>query len=449
MIPQGSPPFADVVLFDKAADPSPRSLLEAGSPEDSEARYSALAETLERRVADRTAELEFRATQLQTLAAELTKAEQRERARLAKELHDHLQQLLVAAKLRVGLLPRMTVDPDLPTAAREIERLLAESIQAVRALTADLSPLVLHDRGLVAALEWLARWMREKHRFEIELDLDEGAEPADDAVRILLFASVRELLLNAVKHSGLDRARVTLHRDERNQVRLVVEDRGAGFDLSSLRSDERLTGGYGLFSIRERLDNLGGRMSVDSAPGRGARITLVAPVSLRTQAPADGSATDPATTTPLAEPRKDARIRLLLADDHEALRQGLASLLALEPDFDVAGQASDGREAVQLAASLHPDVVIMDVTMPVMDGVEATRRITRDLPGVRVIGLSLHETLDMARAMKEAGATAYLSKGGSADLLIAAIRNPGVAAPTEPEGRPPRPVGTIRKPLAS
>ncbi len=119
MIPQGSPPFADVVLFDKAADPSPRSLLEAGSPEDSEARYSALAETLERRVADRTAELEFRATQLQTLAAELTKAEQRERARLAKELHDHLQQLLVAAKLRVGLLPRMTVDPDLPTAARK------------------------------------------------------------------------------------------------------------------------------------------------------------------------------------------------------------------------------------------------------------------------------------------------------------------------------------------
>ena len=449
MIPQGSPPFANVVFVDEAAEPSPRILPEAGREDDSETRYRALAETLERRVADRTAELEFRTTQLQTLASELVEAEQRERTRLAKELHDHLQQLLVAAKLRVGLLQRVTIDPDLPTAARAIESLLAESIQAVRALTADLSPLVLHDRGLVAALEWLARRMREKHRFEIELDLDEGAEPAAEAVRMLLFASARELLLNAVKHSGEDRARVTLHRDERNQVRLVVEDRGEGFDLSLLRADERLTGGYGLFSIRERLDNLGGRMSVDSAPGRGARITLVAPVSLRTQASADGNAGDPATTTSFAEPRKDARIRLLLADDHEALRQGLASLLALEPDFDVAGQASDGREAVQLAASLHPDVVIMDVTMPVMDGVEATRRITRDLPGVRVIGLSLHETLDMARAMKEAGATAYLSKGGSADLLIAAIRNPGVAAPTEPEGRPPRPVGTIRKPLAS
>jgi DNA-binding NarL/FixJ family response regulator len=113
---------------------------------------------------------------------------------------------------------------------------------------------------------------------------------------------------------------------------------------------------------------------------------------------------------------------VLLADDHKIVRQGLAGLLEIEPDIVVVGEAEDGEEAVELARQLQPDVVIMDVTMPRMSGIEATRLIRRDLANTRVIGLSMHAASDMAGAMCAAGATAYLPKGGPSEDLIAAIR---------------------------
>jgi CheY-like chemotaxis protein len=116
------------------------------------------------------------------------------------------------------------------------------------------------------------------------------------------------------------------------------------------------------------------------------------------------------------------RIRILLADDHRILREGLASLLSEEPDLEVVAQAVDGVEAIELARRTQPDVVLMDVTMPRLDGVAATRRITAEMSDVVVIGLSMHEEDDMADAMRSAGAAAYLSKGGPCDALIATIR---------------------------
>ncbi len=116
------------------------------------------------------------------------------------------------------------------------------------------------------------------------------------------------------------------------------------------------------------------------------------------------------------------KIRVLLADDHQILRQGLASLLSEEPDMEVVGEAGDGQEAIDLARTIQPDVVLMDVTMPRLDGIQATRLITSELSGISVIGLSMHEEDDMALAMRAAGAIAYLSKGGPSDALIATIR---------------------------
>lgn len=119
---------------------------------------------------------------------------------------------------------------------------------------------------------------------------------------------------------------------------------------------------------------------------------------------------------------RSGRIRVLLADDHQILREGLASLLADEPDMEVVGEAGDGQEAIELARSTAPDVILMDVTMPGVDGIQATRQITSEISNVRVIGLSMHEEEDMAKAMRAAGASAYLSKGGPSEALIAAIR---------------------------
>ncbi len=116
-------------------------------------------------------------------------------------------------------------------------------------------------------------------------------------------------------------------------------------------------------------------------------------------------------------------IRVLLADDHRIIRASLAGLLRNQPGIEVAGQAGDGQEVIEKAISLRPDVVVMDVTMPVVDGVEATRRLMQEIPDLCVIALSMHEKEDMQQAMREAGAIRYLTKDGPPDMLIAAIRS--------------------------
>jgi DNA-binding NarL/FixJ family response regulator len=115
------------------------------------------------------------------------------------------------------------------------------------------------------------------------------------------------------------------------------------------------------------------------------------------------------------------RVRVLLADDHPLLRKGIADMLMEHPDLNLLGEASNGQEALDKALDLQPDVVLMDVTMPVMDGIEAARRIKEAAPGIRIIGLSMHEHEDMAVKMKEAGASEYLTKTVPVDELMSAI----------------------------
>lgn len=126
-----------------------------------------------------------------------------------------------------------------------------------------------------------------------------------------------------------------------------------------------------------------------------------------------------------SEPGAMRPIRVLLADDHKILRQGLVGLLRRQIDIEIVGEAADGDEAVELTRLLLPDVVVMDITMPRVNGIEATAQIAAGMPQVRVIALSMHEEEDMARAMRDAGAVAFLTKGGPAQDLISAIRAHG------------------------
>lgn len=115
-------------------------------------------------------------------------------------------------------------------------------------------------------------------------------------------------------------------------------------------------------------------------------------------------------------------IRILLADDHALVRQGFSMILAAQQDMQIVGQAGNGREAVDLAAKLHPDVIVMDVAMPELNGIEATRRIIEDSPRTRVLALSMHKDSVYVREVLRAGARGYLLKdSGDADL-VAAVR---------------------------
>ncbi len=115
------------------------------------------------------------------------------------------------------------------------------------------------------------------------------------------------------------------------------------------------------------------------------------------------------------------RIRILLADDHAVVRQGFKMILDAQADMEIVGQAANGRQAVDLAEQLRPDVVVMDVSMPELNGIEATRRLASSLPHARFIALSMHKDSVYVREILRAGARGYLLKDSGAADLVAAI----------------------------
>ncbi len=390
---------------------------------------AALRAQAERDQARQTAER--RAEQLNAMAVELIQAEQKERQRLARILHDHLQQLLVGAKFSASAIRAKTSAKDIQYEAAQLTDTLDEAIGVSRSLSADLSPPILHEKGLKAGLEWLGRQMRQKHGLTVEVEADSAAEPTAEQVRLFLFDAVRELLLNVVKYANVDRAQVRTRTLKSGEIEITVADAGIGFDPSQLGIPDSATGGFGLFGIRERLSYLGGRMEIDAAPGKGSRFTLRAPALLapmkaekrptaaKSQSVAPLQPTAPVQGILLETKHK---IRLLLADDHPVMRQGLIRLLHEQPDMQVVGEAGDGRQAVELARQLKPDVVLMDIGLPGINGFDATQQIMSECPEIRVIGLSMHEETDMEDAMRKAGAVGYMTKGGPTERLVAAIR---------------------------
>ena len=188
-----------------------------------------LNETLERRVAERTAVAENRARQLQALAAELTQAEQAERRRIARLLHDELQQLLVAAQFKLRAIQRQLQQPGQVQAIGDVKELLDQIINQSRSPTAELSPPVWYDRGLIGGLEWLARQMREPHDLPVEVAPTPRRSRRGKTQRVFLFQAARELLRNVVKHAQAGSARIDLNRQNQH-LYLVVSDDGVGFN---------------------------------------------------------------------------------------------------------------------------------------------------------------------------------------------------------------------------
>jgi signal transduction histidine kinase/CheY-like chemotaxis protein len=382
-------------------------------------------ETLEQKIKERTAELAQRAMQLRALAGELTLAEQRERRRLAKILHDHLQQLLVGAKFRLRVLARGG-DDVLRQATKEIEELIDESIASSRSLTAELSPPILHDAGLNAGLEWLVRRMADTQGLYVDLKADRIWHLSDD-LTIMIFELTRELLFNVVKHARVRSACVSLRRID-GLLQLTVSDQGIGFNPDTISPAGEGGRGFGLFGVRERLELFGGKLEILSSPGKGSRLIFSVPIARHMPEKkrfAEIAQSSEAGGARRLESALGKKIRILLADDHAVVRQGMATMLGDEGDFEIIGGAADGREAVELAHRLLPDIVLMDMSMPILNGIEATRIIHNDFPEICIIGLSMFEETERAQAMQDAGAVCYLTKCGAAEALIAAIRKYG------------------------
>jgi PAS domain S-box-containing protein len=216
--------------------------------------------------------------QLQSLASELTLAEERERRRIATELHDEISQSLFISKMKLEALDKSASDKKYDDTLDEINNSLGRIIAAMRSLTFDLSSPILYEFGFEEAVaEWLNEQVEKKHGIATELEDDGLPKQMDDDIRVILFRNVRELLINVVKHARAKKVKVSIQKVGR-RIRISVEDDGVGFD--SAGAESLITGkeAFGLFSIRERLEPLGGNLEIKSSPGCGCRITITSPL---------------------------------------------------------------------------------------------------------------------------------------------------------------------------
>jgi PAS domain S-box-containing protein len=356
-------------------------------------------------------DLEAKTAQLRALAAALTLAEHRERDRISRILHDNLQQQLAVAKLTVSGLGPVTGDRG--SALVRVAGLIEDAIATSRSLAAELSPPVLHRGSLAEAFVWLANWMSEKYQLEVELRMADNLFPIPHELKILLFESARELLFNAFKHAGTKRVNLSIQQGE-HEIRVAVVDMGRGFDTATVNRPGGSGSGLGIFSIAERLSMVKGRLEISSTPGIGSQFVMIAPV-----------------THPGSPPEVNAiegmpvpKIRVLLADDHKILRDSIALVLTCEPDMEIVGSASTGKEAIELARKCSPDVILLDINMPGLNGIDAAKIIRRECPSVRIVGLSmLYAGGESAEQLKHAGAVAFVSKSASPQELLSVVRD--------------------------
>ena len=343
-----------------------------------------LASRLDRRLRRTQAERE-------ALLVRAVEASDDERRRIAAELHDGPVQDLAGISYSLSA----AAQTESSSVARETLQHAAagtrDSMRQLRSLLVDIHPPNLRASGLEAALADLLAPLQARGA-EIELTVGPALALDEDAERTV-YRAAAEALRNVQRHAAAHRVTVSVERDDAG-VRLEVTDDGAGFAPDD-RERRREEGHVGLSLLEELAARTDGRLDVRSAPGEGTTFAT----------------------------RTSARmIRLLIADDHAVVRTGLERLVTTFEDVELVGAAANGQEAVERCLESEPDVVLMDLEMPVLDGIAATRAIAATQPDVAVVVLTSFSDRDQILRALDAGAVGYLLKDAEPEEIAKALR---------------------------
>lgn len=354
-----------------------------------------------------------------------------ERARLARELHDSLGQVLGYAGIQIQAIRDLLKAGSLSAADENLVRLsqvVAEANTEMREFIYEVKTTLLFKEGFFNALRhYLAHF---ENNFQIKTEMQNQDNLTEDELNLLtgvqLFRIIQEALANVRKHARTSKATVTFRKKDR-QIVVTVADDGMGFDPEKLAADQS---SFGLQVMRERAEQIGGKIRIDSAPGRGTAVRVTIP---RFTGPNEG--TEPENRQ-IDNPAKDIKIRVLLVDDHALFMEGLQNLIRSK-GYEVVGTAKDGMEALEKARLLHPEMILMDLEMPLCNGLTATRMIKAEMPEIKIVILTVSDReQDLFKAI-QSGACGYLLKGLRAEEFIgqlnglasnAAVISPEMAA---------------------
>jgi DNA-binding NarL/FixJ family response regulator len=320
-------------------------------------------------------------------------------------LHDVMDQALTSVSINLAEmkqeLPR-DVATILQERIEESESLTLQTLSTMRELSLELRPSMLDDLGLLPTLHWYVRQFGHRLNVVAIFEAKGVRERLPSGLETVLYRVVQEGLTNIACHAQAQKICVYLNCDGKTLTLLITDD-GKGFDPYA-------TSGMGLLGIREWVAAVGGRLRIESTPGQGTRLT----VSI--QCPSS-------TCLKKRQTRALDKIKVLLVEEHTIMRKGLLSLLENEPDIKVVGEAADGHEAVRLAYKLQPDVIVMDLNMPLLGGLEAIRHVKRELPESRLVVLTANTTEEYIYQVLETGTSGYLVKQSAPDELVMAIRS--------------------------
>jgi signal transduction histidine kinase len=233
---------------------------------------------LERRVVERTEEVGKYARQLQALTGRLIRAEDDECQRISNVLHEDLQQVLVAARMTLVSVSESVQNVSSKAMIDHVGDMLTQALQLTRSLVQEIAVPAVHEGDLRYVVTCIAQRMREKFGLQVMLTGDEkGVESVGQSVYICLYRVIQELLFNVVKHAGVKQAGIEIRRLGDNSIKIEISDKGCGFSADGLAESIRKGKCFGLLSIRERIEGLGGQLKVVSAVGQGTTVVLTLP----------------------------------------------------------------------------------------------------------------------------------------------------------------------------
>ncbi len=374
-------------------------------------------------IVDANEALRVTETSLRQLSARLLQLQDEERRRIARDLHDVTGQKIAVLSMTLDRLARLTEQRDpAHESIKESREVVAQIGEEIRTLSYILHPPLLDECGLASAVHWYAEGFEKRSgiKLEVVIDADLPRLPVD--AETTLFRVVQESLTNVHRYSGSSVAKIRITK-ESGEVRLEILDHGHGIKGGAVHA--KLEGpaplGVGIPGMRERLHQLGGGLSVDFGMN-GTRVVATLPIKKAGEGEFEGGESLTSLSFALRS-AQDARRRVLIADDHELMRRGLRGLIESHDEWAVCGEAVEGSEVVRKAAELQPDLVIMDVNLPGLSGIEAAARIRQERKGAKILFFTVHDSEEMVREIIDAGGQGCVAKSRASQDLIEAVRN--------------------------